>query len=425
MKVLIVNTSQQTGGAAIAASRLNKALGSEVESRMLVRDALPGTDDAVSLRGSWRHKARFVYERGVVWLNNGMRRDNLFSIDIANVGEDITRLPEFVEADIIHLHWINQGMLSLDGIAKILKSGKPVVWTMHDMWPFTGICHYAEECKRYMSQCCHCPQLNGYGRRADLSWRTFCKKKQVYSQAPIVFVGCSGWIASQSRKSALLTGHKVTNIPNPIDTGVFAPDDKVKSRSALGLDPDKNYILFMAMKVTDPRKGFSLLCNSLKLWGLKYPSTAAKTELLVVGRNARTLYSGLGMPVRAFDYISDTRTMVNMYNAASVYVTPSLQDNLPNTIMEAMACGVPCIGCSIGGIPEMIDNGENGITVEPGQNAPANFAEAIEHVLNRNENIRMSANARQKVIECYSENVVAGKYIELYNMLLNGNNSFS
>ena len=143
MKVLIVNTSQQTGGAAIAASRLNKALGSEVESRMLVRDALPGTDDAVSLRGSWRHKARFVYERGVVWLNNGMRRDNLFSIDIANVGEDITRLPEFVEADIIHLHWINQGMLSLDGIAKILKSGKPVVWTMHDMWPFTGICHYA------------------------------------------------------------------------------------------------------------------------------------------------------------------------------------------------------------------------------------------------------------------------------------------
>ncbi len=158
---------------------------------------------------------------------------------------------------------------------------------------------------------------------------------------------------------------------------------------------------------------------------MKYPSTAAKTELLVVGRNAGTLYSGLGMPVRAFNYISDTRTMVNMYNAASVYVTPSLQDNLPNTIMEAMACGVPCIGCRIGGIPEMIDNGENGITVEPGQNAPANFAEAIEHVLNRNENIRMSANARQKVIECYSENVVAGKYIELYNMLLNGNNSFS
>lgn len=117
--------------------------------------------------------------------------------------------------------------------------------------------------------------------------------------------------------------------------------------------------------------------------------------------------------------------MVNLYNAASVYVTPSLQDNLPNTIMEAMSCGVPCIGCRIGGIPEMINHGENGITVEPGADAPVYFAEAIETVLDTDTNSAMSERARQKVLDNYSESVVAGKYIELYNSLLNGNNPFS
>lgn len=426
MKILIVNTSQATGGAAIAASRLTETLAaSGVNARMLVRDAKPGPTQAVVLPASWRNKARFVYERGVIWLNNGMQRNNLFALDIANTGADITSLPEFRKADIIHLHWINQGMLSLNGIGKILRSGKPVVWTMHDMWPFTGICHYANGCGNYTTQCCRCPQLNGHGQRADLAWRTFCRKKQVYSHAPIAFVGCSKWIADLARTSALMPGHTVTAIPNPIDTSLFAPADKTAAQAALGLSPNKNYILFTAMKVTDPRKGFRLLQHSINTWVKNNAEAAARTELIIVGRDAAALADGFGLKVKPFEYISDTPTMVKLYNAASVYVTPSQQDNLPNTIMEAMACGVPCIGCDTGGIPEMIDDGINGIIVKPGADRAGNFADAISRVLSPDENRSMSAAARRKVTECYSPNVVARQYINLYNRILNGNNTVS
>lgn len=426
MKVLIVNTSQATGGAAIAASRLTDALAaSGVDARMLVRDAKAGSSQAVVLPATWRNKIRFVYERGVIWLNNGLQRNNLFALDIANTGVDITRLPEFREADIIHLHWINQGMLSLDGIGRILRSGKPVVWTMHDMWPFTGICHYADGCDNFSTQCCRCPQLNGHGQRADLAWRTFCRKKQIYSHAPIAFVGCSKWIADLARTSALLPGHTVTAIPNPIDTTLFAPADKQAARKALGLSPDRNYILFTAMKVTDPRKGFRLLQHSIRLWAKDNPDVASRTEMLIVGRDAAALADGFGLTVRPFGYVNDTSTMINLYNAASVYVTPSQQDNLPNTIMEAMACGVPCIGCDTGGIPEMIDDGINGIIVKSNADRVREFADAISRVLSPDENHRMSAAARRKVTECYSPDVVARQYINLYNRLLNGNNTVS
>ncbi|MCM1021635.1 MAG: glycosyltransferase family 4 protein [Muribaculum sp.] len=418
MNVLIVNTSQRTGGAAIAASRLAEALAGEANVTMLVRDKAEADGRTVALPPSWRHKARFLYERGLVWLSNGRSRSNLFQLDIANAGADITTLPEFKKADVVHLHWINQGMLSLKTIGRIMRSGKPVVWTMHDMWPFTGICHYADGCRRFTTQCNNCPQLNGHGSRGDISWRTFCKKKQIYSLAPMTFVGCSRWIALEAEKSALLKGHKVTNIPNPIDTALFAPIKKEEARKALGLDPAKNYLLFTAMNVADPRKGFDILCESLNLWATRNRAEAKRTELLIVGKNASQLAGVFKMLVRPMDYVTETTTLINIYNAANVFITPSQQDNLPNTVMEALSCGTPCIGCNIGGIPEMIENGSCGIVVEPGGNVVAGFADAVAQVLQADENCRMSEAARKKSLTCYSQTVVAKQYLNLYKSLI-------
>lgn len=160
MRVLIINTSERMGGAAVAASRLMESLKNNgIKAKMLVRDKQTDQISVVGLQRNWWQVWRFVWERIVIWKANRFKKNNLFAVDIANTGTDITSLPEFQQADVIHLHWVNQGMLSLNDIRKILKSGKPVVWTMHDMWPCTGICHHARECTNYHQECHHCPYL--------------------------------------------------------------------------------------------------------------------------------------------------------------------------------------------------------------------------------------------------------------------------
>ena len=161
MKILLVNTSERTGGAAVACSRLMNALQKQgIDAKMLVRDKQSDNPQVSGLGlGRWSQLWKFVWERIVIWKANHFKKNNLFSVDIANTGTDITTFPEFKEADIIHLHWINQGMLSLKNLERIFESGKPVVWTMHDLWPATGICHHPRECDHYHTHCHNCPLL--------------------------------------------------------------------------------------------------------------------------------------------------------------------------------------------------------------------------------------------------------------------------
>ena len=155
MRVLLVSTFERMGGAAVAASRLGAALRADgVEVQMLVRDKQTDRPWVVALDKTHKHKLHFLWERFCIWASNRFSRENLFSVSSANTGTDITRLPAFKQADLIHLHWINQGMLSLDNVTEIIRSGKPVVWTMHDMWNASGICHHARECDHYFTQAC-------------------------------------------------------------------------------------------------------------------------------------------------------------------------------------------------------------------------------------------------------------------------------
>lgn len=414
MRVLLINTSERTGGAAVAASRLTEALKKHgIKAKLLVRDKQTDRISVVSL-GHNRHTMwKFVWERIVIWRANRFKKANLFAVDIANTGTDITSLPEFRQADVIHLHWINQGMLSLKNIDKILASGKPVVWTMHDMWPCTGICHHARECANYRQECRNCPFICGGGSKRDLAYRTFRKKQKLYKNRHIRFVTCSRWLEEQAGHSALLRGQSVTCIANPINTNLFKPGDKKEARAKCRLPQDMKLMLFGSVKITDKRKGIDYMVEACRLLAERHPELKERLGVVVFGNQSRQMESLLPFKVYPLDFVDNEHRMVEIYNAADLFVTPSLEENLPNTIMEAMACGTPCVGFNVGGIPEMIDHLHNGYVAQ--YKSAEDFANGIHRVLTEPGYASLSEQASRKAVSHYSENIIAKKYIDLYN----------
>ena len=417
MRVLIVNTAERTGGAAIAANRLLHALNHNgVEARMLVRDRKTDSPQVASIPPSWRLRAKFLWERGIIWLANGLSKRNLFQVDIANAGTDITRMEAFKQADVIHLHWVNQGFLSLGDMERIMASGKPVVMTMHDQWYFTGICHYSGDCDKYQTQCSHCPMLTGGGIGTDLARRVYDRKRTIYSLKPMAFVGCSRWMADLARKSPLTQGHLVTNIPNAIDTDMFTPLDQAAAREHHALPADKRLLLFGAQRITDERKGFRYLKEACEHLVQNYPEQARQMGVVVLGGDAETVKSALPLPVYTVGYLSNEAEIAQLYNAVDLFVTPSLQDNLPNTIVEAMSCGTPCVGFNVGGIPEMISHEQDGYVAR--YRDSQDFAHGIIWCLDDNRLTTLRQKARADALNTYSESAVASRYQEIYRSLL-------
>ena len=416
MKVLIVNTSEKTGGAALAANRLMEALKNNgVKAKMLVRDKETDQISVAALTQSWRTRWYFLWERWCVFWHLRFRRKHLFDVDIANIGADITKTMEFQEADVVHLHWVNQGMLSLKGIRRILDSGKPVVWTMHDIWPATAICHYARGCERFKNHCEQCPLLPGKSRN-DLSAKIWKRKQRMLEGQSISFIACSQWLAKEARKSALLAGQEVTSIPNAIDTRVFRPQDKQKARKILGLPDDRQLILFVSQRVTDERKGMDFLVEAVRLLVERYPESVDQMGIVILGGHSEDLEGQLALPAYPLGYVSDVRKIVSVYNAADVFVLPSLEDNLPNTIMEAMACGVPCVGFHVGGIPEMIDHQKSGYVARFRDSE--DLCKGLHWVLDEAPAEELRQCALQKVYHHYSQQSVSLRYIEIYNKAL-------
>ena len=414
MRILIVSTSEKTGGAALAANRLMEALKNNGEkAMMLVRDKETEQISVAALLSSWRLRWHFLWERWCVFGHLRFRREHLFDIDIANSGNDITRTREFQEADIIHLHWVNQGMLSLNNIRKILDSGKPVVWTMHDIWPATAICHLTMGCERYQSRCSHCPYLPGSGGENDLASQVWKRKERMLQGKNILFVACSRWLATEAGKSGLLQGQKVVSIPNPIDLHIFHQEDKTAARQRAGLPLDKRLILFVSQRVTNQNKGMSYLVEACKILNTQHPETKDNTGLVILGGHAEEVAGQFEMPVYPLGYVNDTKRIVDIYNAADLFVLPSLSENLPNTIMEAMACGVPCVGFKVGGIPEEIDHLKNGYVAEY-KNAE-DLSRGMRWVLDEANPQELSSHAVGKVASTYSQQRVALKYIEVYS----------
>ena len=420
LKVLIVNTSERKGGAAVAASRLLEALNSfslgegrgesVVQAKMLVRDKQTQSPHVVEHPRQIRLRWAFLWERLMIWLRLHLNRKRLFEIDTARCGADITKLPEFKEADVIHLHWVNQGMLSLKQIRKILDSGKRVVWTMHDIWPATAICHLTasqggDNCRQFETECKACPLFTTPSTLTHKVWR---RKQQLLEGRRITFVACSEWLAGEARKSALLKGQTVMSIPNPIDTHVFHPGDRRAARRALGLPEEGKMILFVAQSATNPYKGMQYLIEACRM------NSSDNVFVAILGGHAEELEGQLPLRSYAMGYVSDEQRMVQVYQAADVFVLPSLSENLPNTIMEAMACGVPCVGFNVGGIPEEIEHLKTGYVAA--YRDGADLARGLHWVLHEADCDALSKACVEKVTQCYSQQSVAKKYLEAYDI---------
>lgn len=417
MRVLIVNTGCMRGGASVAADRLKTALNNDgVKAKMLVREKDNDDISTFELPHSWRLRWNYVWERVSVLSHLKFRSRHLSDIDIANMGADITRLPEFREADVIHLAWINQGMISLKDIAKILKTGKPVVWTMHDAWPCTALCHDPHGCMAFETQCRNCMLLPGGGSDKDLSTVLWRRKEQLYSMGQILFVADSRFLHQMARRSRLLTGFRVETIPNPIDTYLFRPSDKAEARRRFRLPLDKKIILVEAQDADDEDEGMTVLRESLKALVAARPSCKDDCCLAVFGDDCDGIGDDLPLLVFRLGYVNDDHTMADIYNAADVYVFPALQANQPNTIMEAMACGVPAVAFGIGGIPEMIDHQRNGYLAK-GTDA-ADLSRGLMWALFEASQPDLGREAVRKVQANYAQRQVAMKYIEVYNQAM-------
>lgn len=417
MRVLIINTSERIGGAAIAANRLMEALKRHgVKAQMLVRDRQTRQLSVCAVPQSWLLPLKFLWERFIILLNNGLRKSTLWLVDIANTGTDITAMPEFRQADVVHLHWVNQSFISLDGLRRILRSGKPVVVTMHDMWYFTGICHYAGSCRRYESQCRRCPLLGSLHIGGGLAQRVWKRKQAMLSERPLTFVGCSQWMADMAARSALCQGHRIVAIPNAINTDGYAPEPRQAAREAFSLPQEKQLVLFSSQRITDERKGFHLLRQALRHIADEHPEVAARLALVVVGGEADKVAHSVPLPVFPISYVSKEADMMKLYNAVDVFVTPSLQDNLPNTIMEALACGTPCVGFAVGGIPEMIDHQQNGYVAT--YRDASDLARGILWTLDPERSEQLAQHAREKALRAYAEEQVAAAYTRIYETAL-------
>lgn len=420
MRILLCNTSENTGGAAIAARRLAqslRAVGEEV--RLFVRDRAPESEEDVCtpIASNLSLKAKFVAERVGIWRANGWRKHRLFEVDSATHGVDLTRHPAFHEADIVHLHWINQGLFSLGDIEKMLQSGKPLVWTLHDMWPLTGICHHSRACEGWQTGCGNCPILYK-GSSNDLSRRRFLRKQAVYALAPMHFVACSDWLAELARRAPLLQGHTVHSIPNPIDTNFYCPQDASVARKRLGLPDDAILLLFVAYKATDPNKGIKYLqqaVNHLVCGDVK--TLKDKLRVVIVGREATKFQDAFAVPAHTFEYVSDEATMRDFYRAATLLAMPTLQDNLPNTIVEAMACGTPTVGFRVGGLPQLIAHGENGYLAN--YKDEADFAQGIAQCLDVEVLPKLSETCRRRALATFSQVAVAKSYLSVYQQAMN------
>ena len=420
MRVLIINTTERQGGPAIAAYRLTEALKNHgIKAKMLVRRKSTEQVTTVLADTSIANRLSMLWERLSVAFNTHFRRNRIYAIDLGHSGGDITELPEFKQANVIHLHWINDGMLSLAAVEKIIASGKPIVWTMHDMWPFTGVCHYAHDCDHYTEHCHDCPQLNSRKHR-DTAFLVFERKAELLRGANIQFVACSHWLGNMATNSHLLQGRKVVCIPNTYNSNLFRPRNKEQAREALRLPADKRLIVFSSHTFNDERKGYHYLREALKLLATEHPEWCGKFGVVLIGKDITpAMYQDLPFDVYPMNYVADEKRLVDIYNAVDLLVIPSLQDNLPNTVLEAMACGVPCIGFNVGGIPEMIDHLHNGYIAE--YKNVADLAGGIHWLLTEGDYDMLSREAARKAANTYGENSVAMKYVAIYNRMTGKN----
>jgi len=422
IKVLSVCTSLG-GGAGRAAYRIHQGVRDlGVDSRMFVKNKHGNDISVISLDEfvpanplykafDWtRNKCKNKLQH-FRW-NRYPQRENVFMSDLR--GTDLHGALGKLDYDVLHLHWINNRFVSL----KDLPKNKPIVWTLHDSWPFCGICHYFFDCEGYKKRCGCCPFLHSNDDH-DLSYQIWKKKQVIYKDLDLHIVTPSRWLGDCAKRSSMMERFPVMVIPNCLDINEFRPlNEKEISprwRNFQEKRFEKPFVLYGAMNAaTDKIKGFSNLLSALGL--LQERNHANDFELIVFGAAESELSMDVSIPIHYVGYVYDTHELVSLYNLASVMVVPSLTENLSCAIMESLSCGTPVVAFNIGGNGDMIEHQKNGYLAK--ELDDADLAEGILWCLENNKENQLGLSAREKVVREYTYESVSGQYRELFESVM-------
>jgi glycosyltransferase involved in cell wall biosynthesis len=408
IKILHVVAGDLSGGAARGAYWLHKGLLEYgIESRMIVQN-YNGNDPTIE------GIAKTDIGKGLKLLRSQIdiiptkfyrsREKFIFSTGIT--GFDIRKSDFYQWANIIHFHWINAGMININLLNKI---DKPIVWTMRDMWPMTGGCHYAMECKGYEKGCGRCPQLKSQNKN-DLS-RYILKRKERCYPDNLNLVAVSNWLSECAKHSYLLNGFKIETVPNAVDTKEFFPIDPDVARDVLGLPKDKKIVLAGATNIHSRYKGFSKFQEAIEYLNDEY-------LFLFFGIANTEKLDDLGINYKSLGFLKDSISLRLAYSAADVFVAPSVQEAFGKTLIESMACGTPVVAFDATGPKDIVEHKITGYLATPFD--ALDLANGINWILEDDENQQyLSLCACKNVENHFTIELMAMKYLEVYNHILN------
>ncbi len=416
LKVIHLNTYDGNGGAGRACLRLNKALINQgIDSEVWVGFKFSKDPGVKSFStGAIKRAATALGILSERYISASATKNLKLPFSIPVWGRDISGHIALQQADIIHIHWINHAFLRPADIEKLAKLNKPIVWTFHDSNMFTGGCHVRFSCNQFENECGNCPILITSGPN-DQSHTIWQAKNKAYKSLNISVIAPSLWMRASAGRSSLAGNREVVNIANTIDTKLFRPLSKAEARIKANIAPDVFVILsgFMPSK-NDSHKGTSYLLEALRY--LKTSIPERKIELVVFGNRDEGNLADFAIKTTFLGTISSDEKLASCYNMADVFITSTLEDNLPNTVMESLSCGTPVVAFATGGIPDMIEHKQNGYLAE--YKSSLELSKGIEWVYKHPNIEAIRKNARESVVKNFSEPVIANKHVDLYQQLL-------
>lgn len=420
MRVLQIAANDIRGGASLAGYRLHQALRAMgCQSEMLVGRKYSDDSSVRSVEKSMKLNRRIgrFYRRTLIrgrtryYKNRKANHCERFDDDRSELGLDL--LHQLGEYDVYFLNWVN-GLIDYTSFFRFCAENRlNLVWRMPDMTAFTGGCCYAWECTGYRTGCGQCPQLCST-KKKDLSYQIYSRKKMALdflSSKQMHIVALNRWMVSHKELSPMLSRFQHVIIPNGVDPD-FSPVDKIEAKRVLGIKPEAKVVAFAANTLTNVRKNLKGLLATLK-------KLADMPDLLVLAIGNSESLGPIDIPYKTLGYLSDVKELSTAYSAADLFVTSALEDNQPNTVLEAMACGTPVVGFNVGGISEMVEENVTGVLVPRADNE--GLASCISELLG-NERLRkdMSKRCLVRVRERYSRVTQASSYYTLFERILNG-----
>ncbi|WP_157543940.1 glycosyltransferase family 4 protein [Mucilaginibacter paludis] len=418
LKVVHLNTYDGNGGAGRACIRLNRALLSKgIDSKIVVHYKFGSDARILTFNTNLIQKA---YTAATIVLERILAKRYLKPVktpfSFAWFGRSVIHHPDVKNADIIHLHWVNHSFLNPKHLAEIARLNKPVVWTFHDSNAFTGGCHVRYTCDHFHRECGDCPLLSKPGPH-DVSHQIWKEKQNAYNQLNFSIISPSGWMRKSVSESSLMKGKSIIQIPNTLETDLFRPMEQQSAREQLGLPTDKLIFLtgFMPSR-KDMHKGTGYLMQSLELLAQRQGINTGQIELVVFGNRNEKDVPVFPFKTTFLGTISNDEKLAQCYAAADAFLIPSLEDNLPYTVMESLACGTPVVAFTTGGIPDMVQHQHNGYLAT--YRSAESFTDGMEWIINHPDHHSLREQARQTVMDNFSEEIIAQKHLEVYQQLV-------